>query len=205
MNDETMFLRALQTKPNDRVTRFVYADWLEEQGGPDELSRAAFLRAEAEWGALLEEDEGRPALEERLRELAEGLSAGWLAVVGRRKIENCEVRFAFRCPKLWEELEPMAADAMRFCPGCRKEVHFCDTLETAREHAGRGHCIAIGPAVRRAAGDMVPWLSEDEDTLEMGEVGLMDYVALGEEGPAPPSPPAPARRSWWSRLFGWRG
>jgi uncharacterized protein (TIGR02996 family) len=42
MTDDSTFLRALLTSPNDNDLRLIYADWLEERGDP----RAPFLRLE---------------------------------------------------------------------------------------------------------------------------------------------------------------
>src|SRR5687768_14893545 len=48
MNEEAGFIAALLAAPNDRTTMLVYADWLDERGGP----RAEYLRklvTEATW------------------------------------------------------------------------------------------------------------------------------------------------------------
>jgi uncharacterized protein (TIGR02996 family) len=199
MNDEMMFLRALQKKPNDAVTRLVYADWLEEEAPPGGADRAAYLRVEAEWADLPEEDERRPALEEKLRALTEKLDIGWVALVSQRKIENCDALFEFRCPKLWENLKPTEERTVRFCDTCHNSVHFCDTIEVARQHAAEGHCVAVSAAAVRSPGDMPPPWFGNETVVTMGLMYGPDDLSPADE-PALPPPVAP-RRSWWSRLF----
>jgi len=197
MTEEIAFLRAIQKKPNDLITRLVYADWLEEQATADNDDRAAYLRTEAEWADLPEEDERRTELEQRLRALAERLDVGWMAVVSQRKIENCKTNFEFRCPKLWENLEPTEDDTVRFCDNCRKSVYFCDTLQTAYHHAAEGRCVAISAAAERTPGDMPPpWLGY-ETGITMGIIAYPGDMPPDEPTP----PPAASRRSWWARLF----
>jgi uncharacterized protein (TIGR02996 family) len=61
-------LRAIRDEPDEDAPRLVYADWLEEQGGPEEADRAEFIRVQVERARLPEYDLRRHEL--RLREQA---------------------------------------------------------------------------------------------------------------------------------------
>jgi hypothetical protein len=133
----------------------IYADWLEERDDP----RAEFLRLEARlaelkglgnrqcWGQVLR----------RLRELRGEISPDWLARLDRTAIENCALRFAFQCPKRWENLLQRTEDTgVRFCEACRKDVYFCRTVQEAQRRAALGHCVAVDSRLERRSGDLHP-------------------------------------------------
>jgi uncharacterized protein (TIGR02996 family) len=67
MSEESAFLDAVRTNPEDIATRLVYADWLEERGD----ARGEYLRLEAEVERI----------QARLQELRKQLDSGWLNVV----------------------------------------------------------------------------------------------------------------------------
>ncbi len=69
MSDEAGFLKALADQPGERVTRLAYADWLEENGRPQE---AEFLKAQLQ----IEE------INARLIALGRKLDTKWLAGIG---------------------------------------------------------------------------------------------------------------------------
>jgi uncharacterized protein (TIGR02996 family) len=48
MADHSSFLHAILASPDDLTTRLVYADWLEENGGPPEAARAELIRVQCE-------------------------------------------------------------------------------------------------------------------------------------------------------------
>jgi uncharacterized protein (TIGR02996 family) len=174
MNDDTGFLEKLLADPSDNATRLVYADWLEEQGDPVSEGKAEFLR-------LTVRAEG-DAAGKRLQQLAAGLDTDWLAVASRLSIENCQreqedpvsqvtssrsrsrrksgrmrmVSFSFLCPLRWEDLRATGDRAVRFCDACGQNVHYCDTITEARQHARDGHCIAVDLGVIRRDGDLDP-------------------------------------------------
>jgi hypothetical protein len=58
-------------------------------------------------------------------------------------IRNCEVKFAYECPKEWSRLEATDREDVRFCRQCSKEVFFCRTTDEATAHARKGRCVAI--------------------------------------------------------------
>ncbi|MBA4062170.1 MAG: hypothetical protein C0501_00365 [Isosphaera sp.] len=165
MHAESDFLRTLLENPADDTARLVYADWLDENGGDTSCSKAEFLRLTAR---LLDPDRHGSG-DERLRQLAAELDTDWLAVVSRLKVEGCGAKragsdlweryrrqFEFVCDRRWDEMSPTGADTVRFCGGCREKVHYCDTITTAREHAGQGHCVAVDLGIRRREGDLDP-------------------------------------------------
>src|SRR5262245_7735266 len=90
----------------------------------------------------------------KLQKLAAELDPGWLAVVSHPKLEACRVSFQFECPQQWEKLTPTGTDTMRFCENCKRSVHYCDTLQEARDHAAAGHCVAITLALVRRPDDL---------------------------------------------------
>jgi hypothetical protein len=63
-------------------------------------------------------------------------------------IENCRRGFKFLCPKTWSQLERTEQLDMRFCPACRKNVYYCDSLEAIEEHRRAGHCMCIESGVQ---------------------------------------------------------
>src|SRR5262245_5122122 len=74
------FLRAIREHPEDDALRLVFADWLEEHGGPSDRDRATFIRLEVERDRLkqtLYEDDPR----------VEGLDAQAQALWQRHKDE----------------------------------------------------------------------------------------------------------------------
>jgi uncharacterized protein (TIGR02996 family) len=166
VHDDTDFLRKLLDNPADDTARLVYADWLDEQA--DELSRrkATFLR---ETVALVrigkKQRQKRKLLLRQLQAMAAELDTDWLAVVSRLKVENCAVKreewqlrysqlFEFVCDRQWEEMAPTEDTAVRSCTDCKQNVHYCDTITVARDHARQGHCVAIDLGIIRRDGDL---------------------------------------------------
>jgi hypothetical protein len=96
----------------------------------------------------------RGAMRVRLDELRRQTDPGWQALLDRPPIENCEVRFKFRCPKQWQNLARTDDSQVRFCDACRKNVYYCGTIAEARDHARRGHCVAVNSGQQRSPGDL---------------------------------------------------
>lgn len=59
------------------------------------------------------------------------------------KIENCDVRFRYRCPKDWDALVSTQDAGVRHCLACDKDVYLCDSVAAFLRHAERGHCVAV--------------------------------------------------------------
>jgi uncharacterized protein (TIGR02996 family) len=77
LTQEEAFLQAICEAPSDDVPRLVYADWLEENGGPDGADRAEFIRVQIERARLPGDDPRQAALRKREERLAEGHAYGW--------------------------------------------------------------------------------------------------------------------------------
>jgi hypothetical protein len=132
----------------------------------------------------LPEGQARPADRvAHLKELRRSIDPDWLTMLAESRVENCD--FAFRCPQKWHQLELTADTRVRHCESCRKDVHYCTTINEARAHAQRGRCVAINIAVSRRPGDL-PSSGEFVGELALGRL----------EAPEPP------RRRWgwpWPR------
>jgi hypothetical protein len=61
----------------------------------------------------------------------------------RLPIENCRSWFRFLCPRAWSQLERTGQLNVRHCPTCRRDVHYCETLEDVEEHRRAGHCLVV--------------------------------------------------------------
>jgi uncharacterized protein (TIGR02996 family) len=173
MRLDDRFLAKLLDDPTDDVTRLVYADWLEEQDNPTADAQAEFLRLTVEAVKSAARKGERKTRRQRLQQLAADLDPEWLAMVSRLSIENCHankeqrnlgmrmVTFDRPCERGWEQLRPTDDPAVRYCDDCAKQVHYCDTIMVAREHAWKGHCIAVDLGVIRRKEDLEPermWL-----------------------------------------------
>ncbi len=51
--------------------------------------------------------------------------------------------FRFKCPKVWDNLQPTHQDGIRHCPECDRDVHSALTEEEFRRHADEGQCVAV--------------------------------------------------------------
>ncbi|VTU01364.1 Uncharacterized protein OS=Rhodopirellula europaea 6C GN=RE6C_05401 PE=4 SV=1 [Gemmataceae bacterium] len=174
MNDEDGFLQKFRDNPADDTTRLVYADWLDERGDPVSAAKAEFIRTELRLPTLpTKKTAERSAAVRRLQELATTLDVSWLAVVSQLDIENCGVQFSFVCPKKWEQLFPTDSATVRFCAECAREVHYCDTITVARQHAWSGDCVAVDLGVVRREGDLAP--------LPLMRLGWAPYTAAERE------------------------
>jgi uncharacterized protein (TIGR02996 family) len=183
------FLQSVLAEPKDDALLKVYSDWLEEQGDPASALKAEFLRITVTPPAG---KGGKKKRDRRLQQLAADLDTDWLAVVSRMKIENCGKKretaplphlFNYLCDRRWEDLQTTGEIAVRHCEGCKENVHYCDTITEARNHARKGHCIAVDLGVIRRDGDL------RIGDLMMGVMGRISATALKrEEELAKPDP-----------------
>jgi uncharacterized protein (TIGR02996 family) len=155
MDMHEAFLRDILAHPNDETPRLIYADWLDEQGGAQDLARAALLRLEVTRAGLDEDDPRKTEIEGQIKQVRVEAGTDWLATLARAPIEAC-VRWEFRCPQQWEKLQLTSDARVRHCTACRKNVHYCTTINEAAAHAHRGNCVAVDAAVERQPGDLVP-------------------------------------------------
>src|SRR5262249_604451 len=197
---EDGFLRSILDNPKDDAPLLVYADYLEEQGDAVAVSKAEFLRLTVELATQPEGAKGqRDQRLQRLQQLAAELDTAWLAVVSRLPIESCQgkkaeiesqpsyiIRFSYLCDRRWEDLRVTDDRAVRFCDVCKHNVHYCDTITEAREHATKGHCISVDLGVIRRADDLEPerhWLGRPsaETLREEQERIKPDAVSIERE------------------------
>ena len=143
MHDEAAFLSAIRETPADDTARLVFADWLDEQDDPLCKTKAAFIRLELQMAEAPEQNLNRARTLEELETLATQLDPNWLVVVSHPKLEACRMQFQFECPKQWARLMPTDDPKVRFCNTCKKNVHYCDTLQEAQNHAANGNCVAL--------------------------------------------------------------
>lgn len=181
-DDDKVFIRAIMTNPAELTAWLVYADWLDEH---DDQVRAEFLRLSARLNAPGVTQTERFGIISQLEDMRPLLAADWVAVFDRSRIENCDARFAFQCPKQWENLKGTDDPTVRHCDACQKKVHYCRTMREAYDHARQGNCVAVDSTVPRLVGD----LHHDPD--EPRVFRTMGIVMMPEPEPEPP------RRPWW--------
>jgi uncharacterized protein (TIGR02996 family) len=136
----------------DDASRLVYADWLESAG---DLARAEFLRIQHALDAMSPDAAGFERTGDRLRELAAGIDIAWRSRVAKRTIESCPA-FDFECPKQWSQLAVTDREGVRHCGSCKQDVHYCGSVEEAREHAAQGRCVALDITCARWVADLEP-------------------------------------------------
>ena len=151
-HEEELFLREIRFSPDDEDQRAVYADWLEERGDP----RAEFLRVDRELAQTApDQPDRRTELIERRTVLKRQIDLRWIAYISDAPIEKCTIEFSYLCPMRWESLRVLDDEAtIRYCDQCGREVHFCDNVDAARDHARKKHCVAIDPSAARTPGDI---------------------------------------------------
>ncbi|HJZ56360.1 MAG TPA: TIGR02996 domain-containing protein, partial [Gemmataceae bacterium] len=150
-DEDKAFLRGILTNPADLTGWLAYADWLDEHDSPD---RAEFIRLEVRRTDPDVSQIDRFGIQGQLEDVRAKLDPDWVAIFDRPRIENCDQRFAFQCPKQWENLAPTDLSTVRRCDGCRKLVHYCHDIDEARAHARQGHCVAVSLAVPRSPRDL---------------------------------------------------
>jgi uncharacterized protein (TIGR02996 family) len=78
MSHDDGFIRAIVENPEDRATRLIYADWLDERDDP----RGEYLRIEEILGSRVSGDERTFPLRRRMIELRTQISPRWLELIG---------------------------------------------------------------------------------------------------------------------------
>jgi uncharacterized protein (TIGR02996 family) len=169
MHDEADFLCKLLENPADDTIRLVYADWLDERGDEESQAKARFLRVTVQLTGPIQLLGWRKPKENELQQLAATLPTDWLAVVSRLQIDYCGAKvaadaheerlrrqFDFVCDQEWDEMTATDDEAVRHCERCKENVHYCDTITAAREHARQGHCVAIDLGIIRRDNDLAP-------------------------------------------------
>ena len=162
---EQRFLLHIRDFPTDMDMRMVFADWLEER---NHAAKSEFLRLVLQSGVP-----ANPVLEVRLRMLAEQLPLQWRAIVTRTTIEKCDVKFALKCPRVWEALVSTDDPAVRHCNSCDRPVHFCVDLAAVRRHGRDGDCVAFCASLVREHA-LERYDHDEHDELLVGEIAFDD-------------------------------
>jgi uncharacterized protein (TIGR02996 family) len=81
MSNEQGLLDAIHEHPHDDVPRLVYADWLDDQGGPDNEARAELIRVQCQLDQLPGNDPRFDSLQEREAELRQTWGKKWWAAM----------------------------------------------------------------------------------------------------------------------------
>ncbi|MCY1082508.1 hypothetical protein [Archangium lansingense] len=63
--------------------------------------------------------------------------------MAEKPIQNCHVRFQFKCPMQWDALQETAEAGVRWCGSCHKRVYLSQSTQEAAQHARAGHCVAV--------------------------------------------------------------
>ena len=201
MSDESAFLAGIRAEPKDDLRRLVYADWLEERGSDEARFKAEYLRLEVHIAAMEPRHPERDGHIVRLRTLARLLTSYWKASVSKLDIERCAVRWEFLCPKKWDELTETPDALVRHCSACKKDVHYCTSIEEARKLAVLGgHCVVIDLRVRRQENDLpplfLPVIEGEEEEATRDEIDDMVGLPDFSDEPPPPANPGLLRRLW---------
>src|SRR6516225_3050806 len=95
MSDQKSLLAAILAAPEDDAPRLVYADWLEEHGGADDLARSELIRAQCRLAHLPEDDPIAFDLRWRAEELLAAHGRGWAEDVPAWARPECVFRRGF--------------------------------------------------------------------------------------------------------------
>lgn len=101
----------------------------DERFGSEEREKIQFiLNRPVDWWPA-ERDAVREAITKHLGELP-------VAVI------DCDLKFRFRCPLLWEQLRSTGDAHIRFCEVCERSVHRAADASEAQRLARDGKCVA---------------------------------------------------------------
>lgn len=73
-------------------------------------------------------------------------------------------QFRFKCPQVWNRLQPTQVESVRHCTECQRDVHLALTEEDFRKHSEEGRCIAVPVLQNNTEGD------SDEPVYWLGQV-----------------------------------
>lgn len=76
-------------------------------------------------------------------EVAARLKAA-LVRAGRREEVARRYRFAFQCAQDWDQMQERSP-GVRYCEGCKRDVHFALSYADFERLAAKGHCLALRP------------------------------------------------------------
>jgi uncharacterized protein (TIGR02996 family) len=90
---EEAFLRDILDHPEDEAPRLIFADWLDEMGGPAEQARAAFIRVQIELARLTPPQTPPRALVAQEKKLWSAHREAWLASFPAKMQTRRDLRF----------------------------------------------------------------------------------------------------------------
>ncbi|MEN0063363.1 MAG: TIGR02996 domain-containing protein [Myxococcota bacterium] len=146
-------MKQIQAHPWDDLTRAVYADWLEASGD----GRAEIVRLQTQLHKMVAADAHPGAtkpVRRRLNHLTSEVDLLWLVKIDPTKIDACDPKFEFECPKAWAMLEPTDDPLVRHCHQCSQKVYYCLSVRQAHERARWGQCVAVRMGPHRRPGDI---------------------------------------------------
>ncbi len=173
---ERKFLGAIERAPWADDERSVYSDWLEQQGRPEE---AEFVRLQIELKALAATDPRSRIVSARLDRIGPRTRPAWRRIVARAHVENCDVTFAFECPKTWDALTTTDDPNIRHCIACDSRVHYASDASIARSLARRRLCVAVDVATPRSS-----WRATPQGPPRMGRAILPTLATSAERAVA---------------------
>lgn len=198
-----------RTQPNPRVmkaiesvraadtedARRVLSDVLEENGA---LAEAEYVRLELKLQSFgdVQSDafiEGTT----QLKALSGVVGPTFRYLVGR-DVEGCAgVRWAFRCPAAWEQMQETKKDTERVCTSCRQLVVQVTTEDEARKLARQGVCASVRIDEQTWEGDLAA-PEPDDGPQWVGSVAVRPPDPIETRPPVAEQPKKP----WWKKLFG---
>lgn len=72
-------------------------------------------------------------------------------------------QFRFKCPQVWDRLQPTQVEGVRHCLECQRDVHLALTEEAFRLHSEQGRCIAVPVLLNSSEGnpsEPIYWVGE---------------------------------------------
>ena len=161
MLEDEPFLRAILAHPDDRVSRLVYADWLDDRSD----SRAEYVRLEVRVAELPHGHGDRPALQHRLLELQATLQPWWVSIVGGLRLASKDERMILA--QLEEVVQTLGRPAKRTdADGYNLEIEAVATsgmtgavayLESRSKWSGNNHDIHYHLYLRDTTGHTIVW------------------------------------------------
>ena len=125
MSNRDAFLRALAENEDDTVTRLVYADWLDEQGEPEEADRQRRWPASKEWLVRFCQEHNR----------APNLTDEWV------------ITYEILVEIAWEGIARAEEDGDEVWVHCMNNLTMCSALHQHRREFWKHWSIVTGIAV----------------------------------------------------------
>lgn len=181
--------------------RRVLSDVLEEDGA---VAEAEYVRLELKLQTM-RDVQSEPFIEgaRQLKALSGVVGPTFRYLVGR-DAEGCTgVRWAFRCPAVWEQMQETIKSTERVCTSCRQVVVQATSEDEANRLAREGVCASVRIEDEMWEGEVAaPYEPEEEPEQPrwVGSVAMRPPPVPKEVRPAAdlPKPEKP----WWKKIFG---